>query len=62
MTAEIAVRMVSADFLKLRKKRGTLIWSLVLTLAPVLIFFIVRAVQHYCLVGLSRAGQFAERA
>jgi ABC-type transport system involved in multi-copper enzyme maturation permease subunit len=46
MSAEIAVRMVGADFLKLRKKRGTLIWSLVLTLAPVLIFFIVRAVQH----------------
>lgn len=45
MTA-LAARMVGADFLKLRKRRGTVIWSLVLALAPVLIFFIVRAAQH----------------
>ena len=36
--------MTGADFLKLRKKRGTLIWALVLALVPLLIFFIVRAV------------------
>ena len=42
----IAVRMVGADFLKLRKRRGTLIWALVLTLLPLLIYFIVRAAQH----------------
>jgi len=42
----IAMRMVGADFLKLRKKRGTLIWALVLALLPLLIFFIVKAVQH----------------
>ncbi|MGD0453370.1 MAG: hypothetical protein ABSB69_07215 [Solirubrobacteraceae bacterium] len=46
MNPAIAIRMVGADFLKLRKKRGTLIWAFVLVLAPVLIFFIVKAVQH----------------
>lgn len=46
MNATIAMRMVSADFLKLRKKRGTLIWALVLALAPLVVFFIVRAAQH----------------
>lgn len=46
MSSTIAVRMIGADFLKLRKKRGTLIWALVLVLAPLLIFFIVKAVQH----------------
>jgi ABC-type transport system involved in multi-copper enzyme maturation permease subunit len=46
MNAAIAVRMVGADFLKLRKKVGTLVWALVLTLGPLLIFFIVRALQH----------------
>ncbi|HEY4426632.1 MAG TPA: hypothetical protein VGN08_00350 [Solirubrobacteraceae bacterium] len=42
----IALRMWGADLLKLRKKRGTLAWVLVLALAPVAIFFIVKAVQH----------------
>jgi ABC-type transport system involved in multi-copper enzyme maturation permease subunit len=42
----LALRMTGADLLKLRKRRGTLIWAFVLTLAPVLIFFIVRAAQH----------------
>jgi ABC-type transport system involved in multi-copper enzyme maturation permease subunit len=42
----IALRMVGADFLKLRKRRGTLIWSFVLTVLPLLIYFIVRAAQH----------------
>ncbi len=46
MSTAIAWRMTAADFLKLRKKPGTVIWSLVLALAPVLIFFIVRAAQH----------------
>lgn len=46
MNATIATQMTGADFLKLRKRRGTLIWALVLTLAPLLIFFIVRAAQH----------------
>jgi len=42
----IAARMVGADFLKLRKRRGTLVWGLVLALLPLLVFFIVRAAQH----------------
>ncbi len=42
----VAAPMVGADLLKLRKKRGMLIWSLVLVLAPLIIFFIVRAAQH----------------
>lgn len=46
MSATIAAQMTGADFLKLRKKRGTLIWALVLALAPVIIFFAVKAAQH----------------
>lgn len=42
----VAPQMVGADFLKLRKKRGTVIWALVLSLLPLVIFFIVRAAQH----------------
>jgi ABC-type transport system involved in multi-copper enzyme maturation permease subunit len=45
MTA-IAVRMVEVDFLKLRKKRSTVIWALFLALVPSLIFFVVNAIQH----------------
>lgn len=40
------VQMVGADFLKLRKRRGTLAWALLLALVPLLLFFIVRAAQH----------------
>jgi ABC-type transport system involved in multi-copper enzyme maturation permease subunit len=46
MNATIAAQMTGADFLKLRKKRGTLIWALVLALAPLIIFFTVKAIQH----------------
>jgi ABC-type transport system involved in multi-copper enzyme maturation permease subunit len=42
----VAAQMVNADLLKLRKKRGTVIWSLILALGPILIFFVVRAAQH----------------
>ncbi len=45
MTA-IALRMTGADLLKLRKKRGTLIWVLVLALLPVIVLFAVKAIQH----------------
>jgi ABC-type transport system involved in multi-copper enzyme maturation permease subunit len=45
MTA-VALRMFDADLLKLRKKRGTVIWVLVLALLPLVILFAVRAVQH----------------
>jgi ABC-type transport system involved in multi-copper enzyme maturation permease subunit len=46
MNPTIALRMVGADFLKVRKKRGTLIWALVLAVAPLVIYFIVKGVQH----------------
>jgi hypothetical protein len=46
MSATIAAQMTGADLLKLRKKRGTLIWALVLALAPILIFFVVSAIQR----------------
>jgi ABC-type transport system involved in multi-copper enzyme maturation permease subunit len=42
----IALQMFGADLLKLRKKRGTLIWALVLALAPVVVFFAVKGAQH----------------
>ncbi|HEY5261139.1 MAG TPA: hypothetical protein VIJ33_03435 [Solirubrobacteraceae bacterium] len=42
----IAAQMFGADFLKLRKKRSTVIWALVLALAPIVIFFAVNAIQH----------------
>jgi ABC-type transport system involved in multi-copper enzyme maturation permease subunit len=45
MTA-VALRMIDADLLKLRKKRGTLIWALVLALAPVVILYTAGAIQH----------------
>ncbi len=46
MNATIAAQMTGADFLKLRRKRGILIWALVLTLAPLLIAFTVMAIEH----------------
>jgi ABC-type transport system involved in multi-copper enzyme maturation permease subunit len=42
----VAAQMFGADLLKLRKRRGTLIWALVLALGPQVIFFAVRAAQH----------------
>lgn len=39
-------QMIGADFLKLRKRRGTLAWSLLLAIGPLLIYFIVSAAQH----------------
>ncbi len=46
MNPTIALRMVGADFLKLRKKRSTLVWALVLAVAPLAIYFIVKTAQH----------------
>ncbi|HEV7943324.1 MAG TPA: hypothetical protein VGP17_11045 [Solirubrobacteraceae bacterium] len=46
MSTAIALRMTSADILKLRKKRSILIWALVLMLAPLVIYFIVKVAQH----------------
>ncbi|MGA9875419.1 MAG: hypothetical protein WBQ21_06380 [Solirubrobacteraceae bacterium] len=42
----IAAQMFGADFLKLRKKRSTVIWALVLAVAPIVIAFAVTAIQH----------------
>jgi hypothetical protein len=46
MSTAIAARMTAADFLKLRKKRGTVIVAALLALLPIVIFFAVRAPQH----------------
>jgi ABC-type transport system involved in multi-copper enzyme maturation permease subunit len=46
MNATIAVQMTGADFLKLRKRRGTVVWSLVVALVPLLVYFAVSAAQH----------------
>jgi ABC-type transport system involved in multi-copper enzyme maturation permease subunit len=46
MNATIAAQMTGADILKLRKKRGILICSLVLALAPILIYFIAAVIEH----------------
>jgi ABC-type transport system involved in multi-copper enzyme maturation permease subunit len=46
MSAVVATQMFAADFLKLRKRRGTVAWALLLALAPLLIYFIVKAAQH----------------
>jgi len=46
MNATIAAQMTGADLLKLRKKRGTVAWALVLAILPVIIFFAVKAGQH----------------
>jgi len=43
---EIAMQMFGADVLKLRKKRGMLIWALVLALGPVIVFLTVKVIQH----------------
>ncbi len=42
----LAAQMFGADFLKLRKKRGVLIWALVLAVAPVVLFFVIGAILH----------------
>ncbi|HUN79420.1 MAG TPA: hypothetical protein VMU32_10895 [Solirubrobacteraceae bacterium] len=44
--AALARRMFGADLLKLRKKRSTLIWALVIGLAPIVIMFAVKAIEH----------------
>jgi ABC-type transport system involved in multi-copper enzyme maturation permease subunit len=46
MNATVATQMAGADFLKLRHKRGIMIWALVLAIAPVLIYFLVATIQH----------------
>jgi len=40
MTLTIARRMLGAEFLKLRKKRGTVVWSLLLAVASAIVYFV----------------------
>jgi ABC-type transport system involved in multi-copper enzyme maturation permease subunit len=42
----LVLSMARADLLKLRKKRGTLIWALVLALAPVIVYYAVATIEH----------------
>jgi ABC-type transport system involved in multi-copper enzyme maturation permease subunit len=42
----VAAQMFGADFLKLRKKRGILIWAIVLAVAPVVLFYGTGAILH----------------
>jgi ABC-type transport system involved in multi-copper enzyme maturation permease subunit len=46
MNAAIAWRMTRADLLKLRKKPSTVVWSLVLMLLPLFLYFLIAALQH----------------
>jgi ABC-type transport system involved in multi-copper enzyme maturation permease subunit len=46
MSTAVATQMVGADFLKLRKRRGTLAWSLLVVLVPLLLYFVIGAAQH----------------
>lgn len=46
MSATIAWRMMSADFLKLRKRIGNVSVALLLACGPLIAFFIVKAAQH----------------
>ena len=46
MSTTVARQMIGAEFLKLRKKRGTVAWALALAAGSVAIFLMVRAIQH----------------
>lgn len=46
MSATIALRMARADILKLRKKRSTIIWAVVLACVPLILYFVIKAAQH----------------
>ncbi|HLW94314.1 MAG TPA: hypothetical protein VKS25_02960 [Solirubrobacteraceae bacterium] len=47
MSLTIARRMVGAEFLKLRKSRSTVIWSLLLAVGSVVIFFVWRQLSRH---------------
>jgi hypothetical protein len=46
MSSAIALQMTGADILKLRKKRSTLVWALVLSCGPLLIFLVANGIEH----------------
>lgn len=45
-TRGLNARMVSAEFLKVRKRRGLVAWSTILTVVPVALFFAISAILH----------------
>ena len=45
-TLTTARQMIGADFLKLRRKRGTIAWSLLLAAGSVIVYFLWNAIQH----------------
>lgn len=46
MSVAIALRMTLADILKLRKKRSTIIWAVLLAFVPLILYFAIKAGQH----------------
>ena len=46
MSAAVAGQMIAADILKVRKRRSTIAWSLLLALVPLLLYFVISAAQH----------------
>ncbi len=46
MTLSIARRMVGAEFLKLRRKRSTIVWSLLLAVGTAIVYFIIAKLRH----------------
>jgi ABC-type transport system involved in multi-copper enzyme maturation permease subunit len=57
-SATIAARMTSADFLKMRKRKVTLIWAFLLALLPLVLYFVVAAAQHSSNPANAPAGGF----
>jgi ABC-type transport system involved in multi-copper enzyme maturation permease subunit len=57
MSVTVAAQMTGADILKLRRKRGILIWALVLALAPIIVYFVAAVIEHATNPG-SGHGQF----
>lgn len=45
-TRGLDARMVSAEFLKVGKRRGLVAWSAILTVVPVALFFAISAILH----------------
>jgi ABC-type transport system involved in multi-copper enzyme maturation permease subunit len=45
-TRGLTARMVSAEFLKARKRRGLVAWSAILTVVPVVLIFAISAILH----------------
>jgi hypothetical protein len=45
-TRGLTARMVSAEFLKVRKRRGLVAWSAILTVVPVGLIFAISAILH----------------